>query len=131
MGQLGDGGGLAAAVHADDQHHMRPGEGGDVQRLGHWRQDFGDFIGHRLTDCGLVGAALEAGVGQFVADAGRSARAEIRGDQRVFKGVELGGFQPCRADDAGEILGEARGGSGQAAGHAGNPAVGARGVQIG
>src|SRR5205085_12261206 len=29
MGELGDGGGLAGAVDADDQDHLRPGEGGD------------------------------------------------------------------------------------------------------
>ena len=108
MGQLGDGGGFAAAVDADDQHHMGAGKGGDVERLGHGAQDGGNFLGHGLAYGGLVGAAIEPGLRKALADAGGGAGPEVGEDERVFQRVELRGFELCRADDAGEILGQAR-----------------------
>ena len=123
--ELGDGCGLARAIDADHQHHLRAREGGNLERLGDRAQDRGNFLGHGLPDRLLIGAAFEAFARQSLADAGSGAGAEVGQDQCILKLVELRLIQPGHADNAGEVFGQALRGFAETAEQALRPAVAA------
>ena len=128
MRELGDGGGLAAAVDADHQDHLRAREGGNFERLGHRAQDRGDFLRHRLAQLALGNLRTEALFAQRLAHAASGFGAEVRHDQRILDLVERGVVQPGvapRLADGRDILAQAVGGLAKAAEQAVAPAGGA------
>ncbi len=104
MGELGDGGGLARAIDADHQDHLRAREGGDFEWLGYGAQDLGDLFRHRFLQLALGNAEAEALFFQLFADPACSARAEVGYDQGVLDIVECGIVELGRADNAGEVV---------------------------
>ena len=92
MAELGDGGGLARAVDADHQDHLRAREAPDLERLGDRGQDLLDLLGEDRAQAALV-ELLEPPGGDRLADAVRRLGAEVGGDQRLLDLVERRGVE--------------------------------------
>ena len=101
--QLGDGGGLAAAVDADDQDHLRPRKGDDGERLGDGCQHGLDLGSHGRADAGIVDGPVELVRAQPLDHPHRHLDAEIGADQRFLDPlqrsiVEARGAQAAEAE---------------------------------
>ena len=106
VGELGDSGGLAAAIDPDDQQHLRPRECGDLERLRHGPQDRGDLFRDRFLQLALGDLETETLLRQLRADPRGGRRAEIGQDQRILDIVERGIVELGGADHFGEIAGQ-------------------------
>ena len=106
--KLGDGGGLARAIHTHHQHHMRRAGGDDFHGLRHRVQNGGDFIRQRGLHF-LIGHFLaEARAAESLHDASRSRDTQISGDQGFFQLLQSLIIQPPlvqQGDDAFRELG--------------------------
>src|SRR6185312_9726307 len=107
LGELADGGGLAAAIDADDEddeglpcriERERPLDG---------LQTLDDAFGERRAD--LLGGRLlvEARAPQAIGDALRRAEAEIGADQQLFEFLERGIVELALGDDRDDAVAEA------------------------
>ena len=110
MRELGDGGGLAAAIDADHQQDLRAREGGDLERFRHRAQDRGDFFRDGFFQLTLGYLEPEAFFGQLGPDPRGCRRAKVRQDQRILDIVERRIVEFCRADDFGEVARQFLGG---------------------
>jgi hypothetical protein len=106
MGELGDRRRLARAVDADDEDHLRPGEGVDLERLGDRSEDLLQLLRDHLADRILADPALEPFVGEAGADLGGGARAEIGGYQSLLDRVERLGIEGGAGQQPGQIVAE-------------------------
>ena len=88
MGQLGDGRRLARAVDADDQDHLRPGKGVDLQRGGDLGQRLLHLLGDDQANAQVFHVPLEAAFRQARADMTGGFGAEVGSDQRFLDLVE-------------------------------------------
>ena len=90
MRELGDGGGLARAVDADDQDHLRAREGVDLERLGDRARGSSRSPRRRSRGCRvLVMPRSKRSLGQPRRGSRAAVRgAEIGGDQRLLDLVE-------------------------------------------
>ena len=121
VAELADGGGLARAVDADHQDHVRAREAPDFERLGDRREDLLDLLGEDGAKAALV-ELLEALRGDRLADPARRLGAEVGGDQRLLDVVERRRVERRRGDQAGEIVGDPLRGLGEPAAQAVEPA---------
>ena len=92
--ELGDGGGLARAIHAHHQHHMRRAGGDDFHGLRHRVQNGGDFICQRGLHF-LIGHFLaEARAAEAFHNPARSRDTQISRDQGFFQLLQRLIIQP-------------------------------------
>ena len=101
LGQLADGGGLAAAIDPDHQHDMRFPAGGDIQRPCRRAEDFRDILREGGPDFLVRHVLAELFLREIGDQPGRRLDAEIGGDQDVFQLFQAGLVQPFCGEDAG------------------------------
>ena len=104
VGELADGGGLAGAVDADDQHHKRLVCRVDGERSGHGLQDRGHFIGEGAAQLFLGDRGIVPRLGQPTGDLGRRGDTEIGDDQELLELIYRGGVEAAACEDAGDAL---------------------------
>ena len=121
MAELADGRGLARAVDADHQDHVRPGKTPDLQWLRDWREDLLDLLGQDRPKAPFVEPFEFLGSDGFP-NAARRLRTQVRGNQRFFDIVERRGVERRAAGQACEVVGDAIGGLLEPAAQAVEPA---------
>ena len=121
--ELADGGGLAGAVDADHQDHERLLRGIDAKGDRHGRERALDLRRQDLADRVRRDALLVAALAHGLRDPGRGLDAEIGLDQRVLELLQRVGVELALGEQAGDALGQRRGGALHAPREAAPPAA--------
>ena len=115
LGQFANGRGLADAVDAHHQHHVRPVPPVDLQRVGHRLQHFANVAGEVLAHLLVRHLPVELRPGQVGGQLGGGGGAEVGHDQDVFQLLQGFVVQPAfRGKDASDAAGQTLGRAGQA-----------------
>ena len=103
--ELGDGGGLARAVDADDEDHLGAGESGDLQRHGHAGERRLDLLGDDQADAEFLHVALERALGEARPDLAAVSGPRSEAISASSMSSSVPSSEP-RAAEAGEIADE-------------------------
>jgi hypothetical protein len=108
LGELADGGRLAAAVDADDQHHHGLQRRVELEGAVDQRQRLRHFLGERRADLLgrhlLIEARAAQALGHFLGDAG----AHVGGDEQIFELAQRLVVEPAPREDAADPLAKLR-----------------------
>jgi len=106
-GELADGGGLARAVHADHQDHVRAPRLVDLERSAHRADDVEQRLAQRVEQCVEVAEFLARHLAaQVVEDLLRGLDADVGTDQARLEFVEDGIVDLAARQQVGEVVGE-------------------------
>ena len=97
--QLANGGGLARAIDAANQNHMRPMRRVDDEGLRDRCQNSGHILSQCFPRLQIGDRLVEAGFGQIAGELGGGRDAKIGGDQRLFEFHDQCRVQFAAAED--------------------------------
>ena len=132
LGQLADGGGLADAVDAGDQHHMRLVRRVDGEGEGYRLQHLRDILGQGLANFLVRHLLVELFARQVGGELGGSGGAQVRHDQNLFQLLQRLVVQAAPGgENAGDAAGQPLGRAGKAGAEAAEKAAAFRFVSHG
>src|SRR5690606_38058481 len=105
-GELADRGGLAAAVDADDEDHMRAVAALDVDRLRDRLEDRCDVLGERLPHLFRTDLLVEPPLSEIIGNASGGRRPQVGHDQELLELLDAFLVELAVGEDAADAFGQ-------------------------